>query len=415
MPPNATATLVSAIVATSHILEDSIMRGLYDSFSAELKLLFYVFAQWLPQSPYPFPVAGGQSHITREDFSPNLQIKPIVDPNASSAMQQMAIGETLLSLAQQSPDLYNNREVNKYVLKSLKIPNIDKVLLPDPNDVPPPPELDFVSENARVLRGEAIQVYATQDHTSHELGHSDMVTRLTENATPDDDNSDKITALQSHINDHQAYNYLAQIQALMGKDIPPEETISKLPTDVQNQISVLAAKAIQKQQAKDAKANPPPIDPNVVMMEELKVKQQELEVKQQQNDHENQLAQIKMQDEKQQLEVDNQIKIKELTYKEGQLELERLKLEMQHQEMMMKQEEAMAKIQLQKEEMQLNNQTKSYDSTLKYELGKQVDQSRIETEERKSDLDAQSKAYDSTLQYEQKNKEDSIENTNDEK
>ena len=408
MPVNATATLVSAIVSSAHILEDSIMRGLYDSFSNELKLLFNIFAEWLPFSPYPFNVAGSKQHITREDFAPNLQIKPTIDPNCSSSMKQMAIGEALLSLATQAPDQYNMREVNKFILKTLNIKDFEKMLVDEPKDPPPPPQLDFVSENARVLRGEAIQVYATQDHASHIVGHNDFIQKLTDDETAD--NSEAINVLQSHVNDHKADQYMADIQASMGKTLP--EDTSDLPPDIQNQISVLAAEAVQQQQQQEAAENPKPVDPNEVMMEELQVKKQELELKMQKMQQDMQIEQIKMQNEKEQLQIENQIRIQEVSYKQEQLELEKLKLQLQQEEIRLKSAERMEQLRLQEQKNQLDTQTKTYDSTLKYESNKQDEDTRLEHDKYVADLDAQTKAYDSTLDYEQKSKEEDVQDTN---
>lgn len=399
MPPNMTATMMSAIISTSHILEDSIMKGLYDSFSSELVLLFNVFAQWLPYTPYPFQVPGGSHYIMREDFTPNVQIRPTIDPNCSSSMHQMVLGETMLNLASQAPELYNIREIHKFILRCAKVNNIDKVLLPAPEDEEIP-RLDFISENARALRDEPIKVYPDQDHDAHELGHDDMIQKLVD--MNDESNADKIDSLKAHNYDHRAYKYVAQIQAIMGKELP--EDLESMPGDVQNKISIYAAKALMHQQQQDAQINPPPLDPNVVMMEELKVKQQELEVKAQKIQQDTQLEQMKMEAENQQNQLDQQIRIKEIELKERQLQFEEVKLELQQQEMQLRAEVEMAKIAAQKEEMQLNMQTKSYDSTLKYELGQQNEDQAAD----KADLDAQTKAYDSTLKYEQQSKEGDI-------
>jgi hypothetical protein len=262
------------------------------------------------------------------------------------------------------------------------------------------------------MNGEAIKVYPGQDHDAHDIGHDDQIQRLQADETVD--NTDKIAVLQAHNADHKAFKYLAEIQALMGKDMPPQSEITSLPETVQNKISVMAAKAIQKQQAKQAKDNPPPLDSNVVMMKELEVKEKELLIKQQQNEHENQLAQIKMADEKQQKDVDNQIKMQEIAFKEGQLALDKLKLEMQHQEMMMKQEEAMLKLQIEKEKMNLDSETKSYETTLKVETDSRNAEAKLQVERDKIDLDSEGKAYKDTLDYESNNKEEGIEYINNE-
>lgn len=410
MPANATATLVSAIVNTSHILEDSIMGGLYDSFASELKLLFNVFNEWLPYSPFPFAVPGGSKSIAKEDFSPCVQIRPSIDPNASSNMQQMALGEAILDLSMKNPDLYDMREVNKLLLKSLKIKDVDSLLIPVQKKQPPVPMLDFVSENSRVLLGEPIQVYPTQDHAAHEIGHDDMIQRLQADTTTD--NTDKINVLTSHNNEHKSYNYLAQVQALMGKDLPPESEISSLSDKVQNKISVLAAQAIQQQQEQNAKDNPPPVDPNAVMMKELGIKEQEIALAKMKLEQETQITMTKMQNEKEQQGIENQIKMKELEISQNKLLFEGEKIRLLKEEHQLKTQEKMADIELQREKMNLDSETKSYAATLKVETDSKNANSKLELEKDKIDLESEAKAYDSTLDYEAKNKEEGIANIN---
>lgn len=392
LPPNAGQLLVAAIVSTSCILEDSVMRGLYDSFTNELKLLFNIFEEWLPESPYPFNVSGGSYHIVKEDFTPNLRLKPTVDPNASSGLQQMVIADAVYNLASSNPDLYDMHEVNKFYLKSIKVNDIERILLPKEKDVPIP-ELDFVSENARVQRGEPIQVYPTQDHASHIIGHDDYLQKLTEDTSTD--NSEKIAALTSHSSDHKAYEYLANIQAMMGKQIPQD--VADLPEDIQNKISVLAAKAIQKQQAQQAKNNPPPLDPNVVLREEIHMKAEK-------NKQDFELNQYKSQSEMQKVQSNHQISLAELEIKKEDLAIRKEELEIKRQELMIKAQDNSEKNQTNREKIAIESQNKSYESTLRYETEKDSEIAENESEKYKTDLEAQSKAYDTTLNYEKEEK-----------
>lgn len=402
IPANTGEMTMAALISSSHILEDSVMGGLYKAFAKELDLLFDVFSQWLPESPYPFSVPGGAHVIMREDFTPSVRIKPIIDPNASSSTQQMIIGETIMNLALANPDLYNMREVQKRLLNSMKVRDIDQILLPDEKEAPPPPELDAISENARVITGEAIQVYKTQDHGSHKIVHQNMIDQLSADETQD--NSSKIAELQSHNSDHDMWLYLAEMQAMSGVELP--EDVESIPEQIQNQISIQAAKALEKKAKEDAKDNPPPVDPNEVMMRELDVKEQELQLKAQQNQAQLELDQQKLQAEEGRKSVELQIKMKQIELEEKQLALEQMKLELQHQDMMQKLQVEMSKIQADKERSELEAKTKSYDSTLRYETDKENEAVRSDLETQKADLQAQTKAYDSTLKFEQSQKEE---------
>ena len=394
VPPNMTATLVSAIVNASHIMEDSIIKSLYDSFSKELRLLFNVCGQTLPQSPYPFRTAGKSTYIMQEDFSPNLQIKPIIDPNASSSMQQIVMSETVFNLASQNPDLYDMREVNKMILRSIKVNDIDKILLPEQKDEVIP-ELDFISENARVYRGESIKVYAGQNHAAHNIGHQDAIVRLQNDETVD--NSAKIAALQDHVADHDAFAYVAEIQAMTNKELPQE--LENLTPEIQNKISIIASRAIQKQQAQAAKQNPPPVDPNAVAMKEQEVKELELHIKAKKNDQDLQISEAKYHNETTQTQLDIHNQQLQSEYKREQLAIDREKLEFQRQELEAKTQLEMARIELERRKIELEAQAKSYESTLKHEAEQEKENNRLNVEMNKTNIEAQTKAYDSTLKY----------------
>lgn len=396
IPANTGELLTAAIISTSHILESSVMKSMYRSFSDELKLLFNIFSEWLPESPYPFSVPGGSHVIMREDFTPSVRIKPSIDPNSSSMMHQLVMGESLLNLAEKNPDLYNIRAIHKKILNAMKVGDIESVMVPDPDETPPP-ELDFITENTRALKNEPIQVYATQDHDAHIIGHQDMSEKLSNDESQD--YTQQIAALSAHLSDHKMYKYLAQIQALMGEEMP--QNMEDVPEEVQNEISMKAAAAIQKQQAKDAKANPPPIDPNVVMMKELEVKQQEAVLKDQQHQADLQHEEHKLRFEIQQKEAEQQIKMQDIELKMRQLQIEEMRLRIQEQEMQQKMQLEMAKLQMQQEKTQLETQAKTYEATLKYEADRESNQEQLAHDAREADLVAQSKAFDSTLKYRQ--------------
>jgi hypothetical protein len=396
IPANTGELLTAAIISTSHILESSVMKSMYRSFSDELKLLFNIFSEWLPASPYPFEVPGGSHVIMREDFTPSIRIKPSIDPNSSSMMHQLVMGESLLNLAEKNPDLYNIRAIHKKILNAMKIGDIDSVMVADPDETPIP-ELDFITENTRALKNEPIQAYPTQDHDAHIIGHQDMSEKLSNDESQD--YTQQIAALSAHLSDHKMYKYLAQIQALMGETMPQD--MEKVSEAVQNKISVKAAAAIQKQQAQQAKDNPPPIDPNVVMMEELKVKQREAELKNQQHQADLQLEEHKLRLEAQQKAAEQQIKQQDIELKMRQLQIEEMRLRIQEQEMQQNMQLRMAELQMQQEKTQLETQAKTYEATLKYEADRESDQEQLAQDAREADLVAQTKAFDSTLKYQQ--------------
>jgi len=405
LPSNTGELLTAAIISTSHILENSTMKGLYRSFKGELKLLYNIFAEWLPESPYPFDVPGGSHVIMREDFTPNIRISPTIDPNCASTLHQITMAESLLNLAQQNPDLYDIRSIHKRILSALKIENPDQVLMPDP-DEDEIPELDFISDNARALRGEPIKAYPTQDHDAHIIGKQDMIDKLSNDESQD--YSKVIAALNANITEHKVYKYLANMQALIGKQLPDD--VASIPEQMQNSISMQAAQALLVEKEKEDKKNPPPIDPNEVMMEELSVKRYEAEVKSQQIQVNLQIEEAKIQKQNEKDIIDQQIRIKELEVKDKQLQIEQYKLQIQEREMELKAQIEMAKVQQADKKADLDIQAKTYDTTLKHESEKEIEEAKLEESVRKTDMESQNKAFDSALNYEQEQSQVTNEN-----
>jgi hypothetical protein len=91
-------------------LQSATLKRSHKAFDRELKMIAKLFGKYLPDEPYPFPVRGGMSAIMREDFSDNVDVIPVSDPNISSSAQRMMRAEALLRFATQQPDQHNLRE-----------------------------------------------------------------------------------------------------------------------------------------------------------------------------------------------------------------------------------------------------------------------------------------------------------------
>jgi len=105
--------------------------------------------------------------ISKEDFERNTDIIPVSDPHIFAESQRYAQVQTLAARAQANPDLYNRLEVEKRILKQIKLPDINSVL-PDPHKVE---DMNFALENVAMTLGSPVGAYPGQDHLSHLFGH----------------------------------------------------------------------------------------------------------------------------------------------------------------------------------------------------------------------------------------------------
>lgn len=393
---NMPASSMMGILSTMHILENSLLNDLYDSFRIEFQLIYGLLGEWLPEEGYPFSVPGHEGTIMKSDFAPNIAIKPVLDPNISSNAYKLIIGEGIMSLAGQSPDLYDMREVHKRLLTSMQVPDIDQILKPKEEEAPPPPEQDPISENKCVMSGEPIKSYKVQDHASHITVHQSLCDVLAQDQT--NDNSSMIAELKSHIQEHKTFQYVIHMEMITGIQIPDDPT--QIPPDIQNAIAQKAAQELQQEQQQQQEQNPPPPDPNVVMMEDIRVKEKAIDAKTEESQASNELEHMKIQSEAEHEQMKIQLQMQEAELAEHQLRLDELKLQLQHEEMQLRMQVEYAKIEAAQHKAGSDTQSKLVESQMKIESDHLINERKIASDEDKAELDAQTKAYSATLNFE---------------
>lgn len=393
---NMPATAMIGVLSTMHTLENSLLNDLYDSFRKEFKLIYTMIGEWLPEEGYPFLVPGGTGVLMKSDFGPDISVRPVLDPNVSSSAYKMIIGEGLLNLSAQQPDLYDMREVHRRLLTSMQVTDLDEILKPKEEDTPPPPAIDPISENQKAMSNKPIKAYKVQDHASHNIVHQDLIASLS--ADEETDHTAIIAAVQSHIQEHSTFEYLIKMEAMTGIELPDDPT--QIPPEVQNHIAVQAAKVIQDKQQQEAQHNPPPIDPSAVMMEENRIKEKEIENKAHESQTRLQLEHQKIEAESHIAEMKMQIEMKRLEFDERELRVQEEKLVLAHEESQMKLQVEMMKLESDKQQFDLTAESKAFDSTLRFENDSELGHAKIAADAERAALDAETRAFDATLQFE---------------
>jgi hypothetical protein len=249
-----------ALMEAATRLQSATLKRAHKAFNRELKMIANLFGKYLPDEPYPFPVRGGMSAIMREDFSNNIDVIPVSDPNISSSAQRMMRAEALLRFATQQPDQHNLREAYRQMYVEMGIPEEKIELLLLPEQAKPRP-LDPLSENQNALTGKPLVAGAYQDHDAHIAAHAPI--------------AEENPALQAHINEHLALKMRVQVEQIIGQPLPPPG--EPLPPEIENQLAAMVAQAMQ-QLAPSYKAQPPGPDP-MLQVEQMKVQQRDADSK----------------------------------------------------------------------------------------------------------------------------------------
>lgn len=241
----------------------NILQSFISSFNYELELIRDNFKEHF-NDPFQFDIPGKSYEIRREDFDRNISIVSIADPNLSTKSQRILINELVIRIARENPGTIDLKEAVRRLIKSINVEDIDKLIPPKENILP----MDPISENISMLSSKGAKASIEQDHKSHMVVHAPILQMLSQDPTK----QGELSIVKAHIAEHQAFEYLLQMQMSMGMQMPDAKMLQD--PQVQNQIAMAAAQALQQQQQQQAQANPPPPSPTAVMMEDIKQKRE---------------------------------------------------------------------------------------------------------------------------------------------
>jgi hypothetical protein len=257
---NAPVGTTLAQIEVNDRLPTNILKSFITSYGYELQMIKSLFGKNL-NKPFSFSVPGNNYQITMDDFNDNVNIIPVADPNLSSKSQRIIINEILIRVARENPGVVDLREAISRLFKSMNVEDIDK-LLPKPQEPQEIVPLDPVTENMNIINGKGAKAGIEQDDDAHIMSHS-MLMQIPAVAQ----DQQKMAVTQAHISEHQANKYLKQIQMAMGMQMPDPQALQD--PQMQNQVAMMAAQATQQMQQEQQAQNPPPLDPNAVMLQDI--------------------------------------------------------------------------------------------------------------------------------------------------
>jgi hypothetical protein len=171
----------------------AIHKRLHYAQKIEFKLLAKIFAESLsPRYPYEVGTDAVPS-LKQTDFSDDIDIVPISDPNIFSMSQRVTLAQTQLQIAQADPGAHNMYEAYRRMYQALGVKDID-IILPIP---PEPKPMDPGLENAAALKGSPLTAFRGQNQVGHIDAHRAFMTSILVKNNPQ-----VMAILQGHVMDH---------------------------------------------------------------------------------------------------------------------------------------------------------------------------------------------------------------------
>ena len=239
-----------ALIEQGSKVFSAIHKRIHQAQGREFKLIYELNGEYLDDE-YSFEVIGENKKIRRKDFSSSISVVPVSDPNIFSQAQRIALAQTGLQLARETPDVVDVKEATRRFLQALSIPDYMDLIIEDEDT----PRRDPVSENMAILNTMPIQVFEDQDHQAHMQVHSQFMNDPRFGGNPEAKEA-LYPAMLAHLGQHMAYLYQQQMQASVPEGNPvssgdfnrelDNEPSKEISIEEENRIAANAAQAAQQ-------------------------------------------------------------------------------------------------------------------------------------------------------------------------
>lgn len=212
---------------------------------------------------------AGELLAYRKDFEGPMNVVPVSDPNIYSDTQRFAQVQTIVQRSDAHPGLYDAREVEKLLLKQLKVPDGEALLTPKPEVK----EMNAVNENVAASMSRPIAAFPDQDHLAHIQVHLDFLTSpvlgASRVAAPT-----AIPLLLEHLREHMVLWYVSRMidVASQAAGQPIEKLLVKANTEEKkafDQVMAAASQSVVKEVNASLQALPPIIEQAVQVLQSM--------------------------------------------------------------------------------------------------------------------------------------------------
>ena len=259
-----------ALLEASSKFFTAIHKRLHKAQGDEFKVLARIDSEYLP-SEYPYDLPGITEKIFKVDFNGSVDIIPVSDPNIPSNAQRMMLVQMVQQIAAQSePGMFDMEAINRMLLTTANVPDVEK-LMPFKKEAVP---LDPVSDIMAASEGKPIKAFTGQNHDAH------ITVKAAYLQDPINQKSPAFAklagALQANISEHMLVKYQEQMDGLYKQSLQNPQVMGQIALDPQAIGMVQAQAAQQILQANMAAAQ----GPGTPEQQMLAIEAQKLQVEQ---------------------------------------------------------------------------------------------------------------------------------------
>ena len=177
----------------------------------------------------------------KSDFDGRVDVIPVSDPNIPSNAQRMMLIQMVQQIASQSPPgMFDMEAINRMLLESANVPDVEKLMPRKEEAVPQDPLSDIMT----VSQGKPIKAFKGQDHNAHinvKMAFIQNPLNQQNPALPQ-----IAAALQANIAEHSILGYQEQMEGMMRMAIDnPQiaEQLAQMP-DPESALQLQAAQQL---------------------------------------------------------------------------------------------------------------------------------------------------------------------------
>jgi hypothetical protein len=233
----------------SATFQTAIHRRLYKAMATELRLIHARMRQIKGGAPIQYGTSG---QLHQGDLL-MVDILPAMRPGEASKQKAILEAQALWDMSKEAPDVIDKRKAAIKLLRALNEPNLDDLLLPDPDEEQPEP-MDAISEYGMLLQGNALKAGLMQNHQAHIDTHSVQMKMLGTSELPVEQGSAAMASLAAHIAEHMAQQQLVTVAARLG--IPVQMFMNGIPPELEAELAPQIAVAIQTLEQERAAMQP---------------------------------------------------------------------------------------------------------------------------------------------------------------
>jgi hypothetical protein len=227
----------------------------------------------------------------------------------------------VLTLAEKHPDQFNMTNVISRLLKQMKVPNINDLMV----NVPAPEQRTSADENAAMLIGQPAYAYIQQDQIAHIQDHLQFAMSPFFGQSPFADPG-YLNNVIEHIKQHMMLWYINRsngyVEQATGKPVDDYDdpnytpTIDKLYTTIGSHVMLDSEEVLGQfqqpfgmliQMANQRKSAQPPLPPDAQVVKDTSTAETERKTKKDQADI--QIAQVRLQNEMQRAQMETQARV----------------------------------------------------------------------------------------------------------